>query len=88
MGTIINNYGEDAAVVISTHLISDIERILDEVVFIQNGKIFRHQSVDDIKEQEGKSIDEVFRDSFRHDPVHGLRESGNGQIRGEGRRVS
>ena len=76
LGTIINNYGEDAAVVISTHLISDIERILDEVVFIQNGKIFRHQSVDDIKEQEGKSIDEVFRDSFRMTPYMGYANPG------------
>ncbi len=71
LGTIINNYGEDATVMISTHLISDIERILDEVVFIQNGKIFRHQNVDEIKEQEGKSIDEVFRDSFRMTPYVG-----------------
>lgn len=71
LGTIINNYGEDATVVISTHLISDIERILDEVVFIQDGRIFRHQSVDEIKEQEGKSIDAVFRDSFRMTPYVG-----------------
>lgn len=63
--TIINNYNEDGTVVISTHLISDIERILDEVVFIKDGKVVRHEAVDDIKEKEGKSIDEVFKDAFR-----------------------
>lgn len=63
--TIINNYGEDASVIISTHLISDIERVLDEVIFIQYGNVLRHESVDDIKENEGKSVDEVFRDQFR-----------------------
>lgn len=63
--TIINNYNEDGTVIISTHLISDIERILDEVVFIRDGKVVRHEAVDDIKEKEGKSIDEVFKDTFR-----------------------
>ena len=66
--TIINNYNEEGTVVISTHLISDIERILDEVVFIRDGKIVRHEAVDDIKEKEGKSIDDVFKDTFRMVP--------------------
>ena len=66
--TIINNYNEEGTVVISTHLISDIERILDEVVFIRDGKIARHEAVDDIKEKEGKSIDDVFKDTFRMVP--------------------
>lgn len=66
--TIINNYNEDGTVVISTHLISDIERILDEVIFIRDGKMVRHESVDDIKEKEGKSIDDVFKDTFRMMP--------------------
>lgn len=65
LSTIINNYNEDATIIISTHLISDIERILDEVVFIKSGRVIRHQTVDDIKEEEGKSIDELFRDDFR-----------------------
>jgi len=65
LSTIINNYNEDGTVFISTHLISDIERVLDEVVFIKDGQIARHESVDDIKEKEGKSIDDVFRDTFR-----------------------
>ncbi len=70
--TIINNYNEEGTVVISTHLISDIERILDEVVFIKNGIIVRHESVDDIKEKEGKSIDDVFKDTFRMVPFMGV----------------
>ena len=74
LGTIINNYNEDGTVVISTHLISDIERILDEVVFIQNGKILCHEAVDEMKEREGKSIDAVFRDYFRMTAYAGYRE--------------
>ena len=70
--TIINNYNEEGTVIISTHLISDIERILDEVIFIRNGKIVRHEAVDDIKEKEGKSIDEVFKDSFKMVPFMGV----------------
>ena len=70
--TIINNYNEEGTVIISTHLISDIERILDEVIFIRNGKIVRHEAVDDIKEKEGKSLDEVFKDSFKMVPFMGV----------------
>lgn len=73
--TIINNYNEEGTVIISTHLISDIERILDEVIFIRNGKVVRHEAVDDIKEKEGKSIDDVFKDTFRMVPFMGV--SGN-----------
>ena len=65
LSTIINNYNEEGTVVISTHLIADIERVLDEVVFLRNGKVVRHEAVDDIKEKEGKSIDDVFKDTFR-----------------------
>ena len=72
LSTIINNYNEEGTVIISTHLISDIERILDEVIFIRNGKIVRHEAVDDIKEKEGKSIDEVFKDSFKMVPFMGV----------------
>lgn len=68
--TIINNYNEEGSVVISTHLISDIERILDEVIFLKNGKVVRHEAVDDIKEKEGKSIDDVFKDTFRMVPFN------------------
>lgn len=62
--TIINNYAEDSTVLISTHLISDVENVLDEVIFLQNGEIRRHSSVDDIREQEGKSVDALFREVF------------------------
>lgn len=63
--TIITNYNENASVLISTHLISDIENVLDDVIFIQNGHIRLHASVDEIREQEGKSVDALFREVFR-----------------------
>ncbi len=65
ISTIINNYNPDATVLISTHLISDIEQILDEAVFIQNGDILLHKTVDEIREENGKSVDELFREVFR-----------------------
>ena len=63
--TIISNYNENASVLISTHLISDIKNVLDDVIFIQNGHIRLHTSVDAIREQEGKSVDTLFREVFR-----------------------
>ncbi len=63
--TIIRNYNEQGTVVISTHLIYDIERILDDVIFLMNGYVERYTSVDQIREQSGKSVDEVFREAFR-----------------------
>lgn len=72
LSTIINNYNEEGTVIISTHLISDIERVLDEVVFISNGKILKHDTVDNIKEKEGKSIDDVFKDTFKMVPFMGV----------------
>ncbi|MBE6825231.1 MAG: ABC transporter ATP-binding protein [Ruminococcaceae bacterium] len=65
ISTIINNYNPDATVLISTHLISDIEQILDEAIFIQNGDILLHKTVDEIREENGKSVDELFREVFR-----------------------
>lgn len=65
ISTIINHYNPDATVLISTHLIADIEQILDEVLFIQNGQILLQKSVDDIREENGKSVDELFREVFR-----------------------
>ena len=64
--TIIGNYSEDATVLISTHLISDVEPVLDEVVFLKEGSIMLHRSVDDIREAEGKSVDELFRQAFAY----------------------
>ena len=65
ISTIINNYNPDASVLISTHLISDIEQILDEAIFIQNGEITLHKTIDEIREENGKSVDELFREVFR-----------------------
>jgi ABC-2 type transport system ATP-binding protein len=52
-------------VLLSTHLISDVERILDDVIFLQDGQIRLQSSVDDIREQQGKSVDTLFREVFR-----------------------
>ncbi len=65
ISTIINNYNPEASVIISTHLISDIEPILDEAIFLNRGKVILHKSVDDIREEYGKSVDELFREEFR-----------------------
>lgn len=63
--TIIGNYDPEAAVVISTHLIADVEQILDEVIFISQGQIVLQKSVDEIRETQGKSVDQMFREVFR-----------------------
>lgn len=65
LDTILSNYDENASILISTHLISDVENILDEVIFLQNGTIRLHSSVDDIREKEQKSIDALFREVFK-----------------------
>ncbi len=65
ISTIINNYNEEASVLISTHLISDIENVLDDVVFIQEGEITLHKSVDDIRAEHHESVDALFREVFK-----------------------
>ena len=65
ISTIINNYNPEATVLISTHLISDIEQVLDEVVFLKNGNIVLHSTVDEIRTEHGKSVDELFREVFK-----------------------
>lgn len=65
LNTIITNYNPNATIIICTHLISDIERILDDVVFISYGNIFLTKSVDEIRENEGKSVDALFREVFK-----------------------
>lgn len=65
VSTIINNYNPEASVIISTHLISDIEQVLDEVIFINQGNIVLQKSVDAIREENGKSVDELFREVFK-----------------------
>ena len=63
--TIISNYSEDAIVLISTHLISDIEQVLDDVVFIQNGRIVLHKTAEEIREENAQSVDGLFREVFK-----------------------
>lgn len=62
--TIITNYNENATILLSTHLVSDIENILDEVIFMKNGSLLLHTGVDSIRETQGKSIDTYFREVF------------------------
>lgn len=64
LGTILSNYSEEASVLLSTHLIADIERVLDEVVFIREGVMVLHKDVDAIREETGKSVDTLFREVF------------------------
>ena len=65
LDTILSNFNENASVIISTHLISDIERILDEVVFIDKGKIALQSDTDELRKKENASIDEIFRRMFK-----------------------
>ena len=71
LNTILTNYNEEGTVLISTHLISDIERVLDEVIFLKAGQVMLHNSVDNIREQQGKSVDALFREVFRTVPLEG-----------------
>lgn len=65
LDTILSNFNEDASVIISTHLISDIERILDDVIFIDKGEIVLTSPADELRNKENASIDEVFRRLFK-----------------------
>ena len=65
LDTILSNFNEGASVIISTHLISDIERILDDVIFIDNGEIILTSSADELRTKENASIDEIFRRCFK-----------------------
>ena len=65
LDTILSNFNEGASVIISTHLISDIERILDDVIFIDNGEIILTSSADELRTKENSSIDEIFRRCFK-----------------------
>ena len=65
LDTIIRNYDESASVLISTHLISDVENVLDDVIFLREGRVTLQASVDDIRAQYGKSVDALFREVFR-----------------------
>ena len=65
MNTILTNYDEKASVLISTHLISDVEPVLDEAIFLREGQVVLHDNADALREREGKSLDALFRDVFR-----------------------
>ena len=65
LDTIISNYNEDSTVLISTHLITDVERVLDEFVFLQNGKLLMQGSADDVRTNQGLSLDQLFREVFK-----------------------
>ena len=65
LNTIIANYNPGASVVISTHLISDVEKVLDDVLFINEGRITLSKSVDEIRQDSGKSVDALFREVFK-----------------------
>ena len=62
--TIISNYNENASILLSTHLISDIEAVLDDVIFLKNGQLMLQSSVEDIRSRYGKSVDSYFREVF------------------------
>lgn len=65
LSTIINNYNPEASVIISTHLIADVEQILDEVLFIRQGNLLLQSTVDEIREDKGMSVDALFREVFK-----------------------
>lgn len=65
LNTIITNYNPEASVIMSTHLITDIEHVLDEAIFIKDGELKLHKTVDEIRSVEGKSVDALFREVFR-----------------------
>lgn len=65
LNTIISNYSDDSTIVISTHLIQDIEKVLDDFVFIKNGQVLMSGEVDNVREEKGMSIDELFREVFK-----------------------
>lgn len=65
LSTILTNYNESGTILISTHLISDVEAVLDEAVFLKDGQIYLHESVDSIRASKGQSVDELFREVFK-----------------------
>jgi ABC-2 type transport system ATP-binding protein len=65
LDTILGNYQENATIVISTHLISDIEKILDDIIFLKDGQVVLTKTVDEIRDENGKSVDALFREVFK-----------------------
>ena len=81
LDTILNNYNEEGTVIISTHLIADIEKIMDEVIFIKEGNIVTYKSADDLREESGKSIDALFREIFHTDVFIEQNDQAAGEFR-------
>lgn len=71
LNTILTNYNDNGTVLISTHLITDVERVLDEVIFLKQGRVIMQESVDNIRERERKSVDALFREMFKSVPYMG-----------------
>ena len=67
MDTILSNYNPEGLMLVSTHLVKDIERIFDEVVFIKKGNVVLHRDAESLREERGQSIDDLFVEVFRHD---------------------
>lgn len=65
LDTILKNYNEEGTIILSTHLISDIEKILDDIIFLKDGQVVLHKTVDEIRDESGKSVDALFREVFR-----------------------
>jgi ABC-2 type transport system ATP-binding protein len=65
LDTILSNRSPDSTILVSTHLISDVEKVLDEVIFIRDGRILLQSSADVIREEQGKTIDEYFREVYK-----------------------
>ena len=65
INTILTNFSNDASLLISTHLISDLEKVLDEVIFLKNGKVVRSGSTDEIRKETNMSINDLFREEFK-----------------------
>ena len=65
LDTIIRNYQPTSTILISTHLIADVERVLDEFIFLKDGAVVMHDLTDNVRETQGKTLDELFREVFK-----------------------
>ena len=63
--TILGSYAQNSLLIISTHLIQDIEAVLDEVIFIKSGEVYLHRNCDELREEENKTIDQLFREVYK-----------------------
>lgn len=82
LNTILTNYNPKGTVVLSTHLIADVEKVLDEVIFLKDGQVVCHDAVDHLREAKGKSVDALFREIFRTVPYGGEITGGDAQWEG------